>query len=94
MPEVESLRALVHGRVQGVLFRDYVRRRAKALALLGSVRNLPDGETVEVIAEGQRDKLEELLKQLEIGPRRALVERVEYEWGEATGRYADFHIVP
>ena len=50
------LSAIVHGRVQGVLFRDFTCRQAWALGLKGFVRNLPDG-TVEAVAEGPQDAL-------------------------------------
>ncbi|MDP6099952.1 MAG: acylphosphatase [Dehalococcoidia bacterium] len=80
MSDVEGIHAYIHGRVQGVLFRDFVKKAARPLSLTGFVRNLPDGETVEVVAEGERDKLEEFLRHLESGPKGANVELVEYEW--------------
>ena len=48
------LHAVVHGRVQGVNFRSFAASRARGLALSGTVRNLPDGRSVEVVAEGDR----------------------------------------
>ena len=92
MREARNLRAFVHGRVQGVSYRDFVCREARSLELHGYVRNLPDGETVEVVAEGERKKLEVLLKRLEGGPRRTRVERVEYEWYEPLGHFTEFGI--
>lgn len=56
----------------------------------GSVRNLPDGSTVEVIAEGRRVLLEEFLEELKIGPAHALVRGVEIEWGVAAGEFDGF----
>lgn len=94
MAEVESLRAFVHGHVQGVFFQDYVRKHAQALGLAGFVRNLPDGETVEVLAQGDKEKLNTLLKHLASGPRGARVERVEFEWVEDRRRFRQFLIVP
>jgi len=51
---------IVSGRVQGVCFRDHTRRFAQSLGLQGQVRNRPDG-TVEILAQGPSDKLENLV---------------------------------
>lgn len=67
------LEALVQGRVQGVFFRDFTRRHARRLGLVGRVRNLSGGSTVEVVAEGPRAALEELLTRLREGPPGAVV---------------------
>jgi acylphosphatase len=88
-----ALRAIVRGRVQGVGFRDFVWRRARFLGLVGYVRNLPDGRSVEVVAEGQRDDLEQLLEFLRSGPPAARVEQVDVEWGEASDRFQRFVIL-
>ncbi len=85
-----SLRALVRGRVQGVWFRAFAQRRARELGLTGFARNLSDGVTVEVVAEGARPALEALLAALRLGPPGAFVERVDASWGEATGAYEGF----
>ncbi|HXG42154.1 MAG TPA: acylphosphatase [Dehalococcoidia bacterium] len=87
-----SLRAIVRGRVQGVGFRDFVWRRARFLGVRGYVRNLPDGQSVEVVAEGEREALEQLLEYLREGPRAARVDAVEVEWAQPSGRYRDFAI--
>ena len=91
--ERSSLRALVRGRVQGVNFRQFVYTRARFLRLTGYVSNLDDGQTVEVVAEGQRADLEQLLEYLREGPRSARVGAIDVEWGEATGRWTDFGFV-
>ena len=83
--------AIVHGRVQGVFFRDFTRREAIALGLKGYVHNLPDG-TVEVIAEGPRETLEQLLNKVKIGPSSARVDRVEVQWAEPTGEFQRFEV--
>ena len=85
-----SLRALVRGRVQGVGFRVFVQRRARELGLKGFVRNLSDGVTVEVMAEGQRAALDALLSALHLGPPGAHVERVDVSWGEPSGAHEGF----
>ena len=91
-PELVSLHAIVHGRVQGVFFRAFVRRHAANLGLTGYVRNLPDGSSVEVWAEGKREKLEKLLHHLHQGPTGAWVEKVEARWGEYSGDYPSFGV--
>lgn len=89
--DLSCLHAVVHGWVQGVFFRAFVRGRACGLGLAGWVRNLPEG-TVEVYAEGPRASLERLLEHLGVGPRGARVERVETEWGQARGELSRFKI--
>ena len=87
-----TLEAVVYGHVQGVFFRAFVSRRATELGLTGYVRNLPDGEAVEVQAEGERNKLEQLIGHLRIGPPAAMVKRVAANWSEYTGSYSGFRI--
>jgi acylphosphatase len=89
--KVSRLRATVHGRVQGVAFRHHTQRRAAALGLGGHVQNLWDGN-VEVVAEGRRPALEELLLFLRVGPRGALVTQVDVEWSPPTGVFVQFEV--
>ena len=91
MTDLASLYAVVYGYVQGVFFRAFVARQAKELGLTGFVHNLPDG-AVEVNAEGERNKLEELIKYLKVGPPAAKVERVVTRWSEHSGSYSGFNI--
>ena len=92
MPDRPShaLRAVVRGRVQGVGFRDYVETCALELGLIGYVRNLADGRSVEVIAEGPRHDLERLADDLRRGPSSAHVTAVESDWRTPSGAYAGF----
>ncbi len=85
------LHARVRGRVQGVGFRFFVLEQANTLGLFGWVRNLPD-RRVEVVAEGERAILEQLLTELRRGPRGAYVDRVDVEWMEPTGEFEAFRI--
>jgi acylphosphatase len=85
-----ALRAFVHGRVQGVGFRAFVQQRAREVGIRGFVRNLSDGVSVEVVAEGSFASLDALLASLRIGPSGSYVEKVDASWGEATGRYQGF----
>lgn len=91
-PSAERLHAIVHGRVQGVNFRYYTTLTAQALALDGWVANRPDG-TVEVVAEGPRPALEQLLAFLHQGPSHADVERVDAEWRTATNEFSRFQVL-
>jgi acylphosphatase len=85
------LHAWVEGRVQGVGFRYFVVENASALGLAGWVRNTFSGQ-VEVIAEGPRSALEQLLALLKRGPRAAFVTEVRQEWGPASGEFAYFAV--
>jgi len=92
MADMAHLSATVYGRVQGVLFRYFVRNEATELGLTGYVRNLAGGDAVEVQAEGERRQLNKLLGQLKVGPPGARVERVEVKWTEYSGRFDDFSV--
>jgi len=81
----------VSGRVQGVFFRDHTQRWASSLRLTGWVRNLRDGR-VEALAEGDKEKIEDLIKRLEDGPPMAYVEDLEVNWEEYKGEFSDFRI--
>lgn len=89
MADSACLQANVSGRVQGVFFRAFVIRRARELGLTGYAGNLPDG-TVEVRAEGERQKLEQLVGYLREGPPAARVDKVAITWSEYTGNYSGF----
>ena len=92
-PTVEaSLRVVVRGRVQGVGYRDFVYMRARFLGLRGYVRNLPDMCSVEVVAEGDRAGLEQLLDYLREGSRGARVDGLDVTWGEPTRRHTTFGV--
>jgi acylphosphatase len=69
-------RVVVHGRVQGVFFRDTARRMAQSRGLGGWVRNAPDG-SVEAVFEGDAEAVDSMVRWCGQGPRGAVVERVE-----------------
>ncbi len=92
MTELASFQVTVYGHVQGVFFRAFVSRQARALGLTGYVCNLPGGGVVEVKAEGERGKLASLVEHLKAGPPAARVDRVEVEWAEYSGGYSGFAI--
>jgi DNA ligase D-like protein (predicted 3'-phosphoesterase) len=91
MPGVEvqasgtrAIRAVVHGMVQGVGFREAARRHAGRLGVLGWVRNAEDG-TVVAHAEGPAASVEEFAAFLHAGPRGAHVERVQLAQASVEG---------
>jgi acylphosphatase len=81
--------AWVHGRVQGVGFRWWVRARALELGLVGWAANLEDGR-VEVVAEGPRGSCEELLEALKSSETPGRVAGVTERWGHARGGLSSF----
>jgi acylphosphatase len=82
---------IVSGLVQGVGYRYFVQRYAAKLGLAGYARNLVTGE-VEVETQGERGMIEELIKQLKIGPRAASVDRVAVDWLEVDPQMKDFYV--
>lgn len=78
-----STRFLVSGLVQGVGFRWFVARHARALGLTGYARNLPNG-SVEVVVSGPDNVLPELERLLRAGPASAQVDDVERSSGPVT----------
>jgi acylphosphatase len=77
-------RVIVHGRVQGVFFRDSARQRAQSRGVSGWVRNNPDG-TLEAVFEGGSDDVDAMVRFCQQGPRGASVERVEVVEEEPEG---------
>jgi acylphosphatase len=93
MDELSSIKATVHGRVQGVFFRASTRKVARELELSGTVRNLPGSGGVEVNAEGKKKQIDKLIEYLKTGPPGARVENVEVERLEYTGNYTGFNVI-
>ena len=87
----ERLEAVIHGRVQGVGFRVFVRREARRLGLAGWVANEASSR-VRCVAEGSRDQLEALARALNDGPPGAWVDRVDEAWHPATGEFDGFDV--
>jgi acylphosphatase len=69
-------RVTVHGRVQGVFFRDSLRQRARSHGVAGWACNRSDG-AVEAVFEGRPEDVERLVEFARTGPRQAEVEDVE-----------------
>jgi acylphosphatase len=88
----KEIRAIIRGRVQMVMYRDFAQRKAIGLALTGTVKNLADG-TVEVVAQGEEKDLEAYIKKLNRGSLFSHVESVEAEWRELSQGLESFKIV-
>lgn len=91
---MKEIECLISGRVTGVLFRDFVRRKALSLSLAGTVKNQTDGR-VRVIAQGNESTLRQLISYLEQGSFWSKVEKVEVAWREpvAAEKLSDFRIL-
>lgn len=83
---------IVTGQVQGVFFRASALERAQSLNLTGWVKNLPDG-SVELLVEGSRYALEDLVTWCKNGPPEAEVEDVIVRWLRHEGEFRTFMIV-
>lgn len=86
-----TVHAFVTGFVQGVGYRQFVRKQAEKLGLTGWVQNLPDGR-VEFVAQGGKDKLEALISTCRQGPFLAEVKDIEAIWQEDIEPLTGFQI--
>ena len=82
---------IVNGFVQGVGFRYFVYRNAKAFGLKGYTQNLFTGEVLTVV-EGSRAMIEELSNKIKIGPMNASVKNHKIIWQEYKNEFNDFGI--
>lgn len=89
---MQEIHCVVKGRVQMVMYRDFVKRGARSLGLTGWVKNLSDG-TVEIVARGEKEKLEQLVARMKKGPLLSKVEDVRVEWREPSQHFDSFDIV-
>lgn len=87
--QIKTLHLVMHGRVQGVWYRDSMRREAEKLGVNGWVRNRSDG-TVEAMVQGGAVAVDALLHWARRGPPLAEVSRVEVE--EGGGSYSGFEM--
>lgn len=88
---MQEIHSIVKGRVQMVMYRDFVKRGARSLGLTGWVRNLSDG-TVEIVAQGATDALEKLVIRMKKGSFLSRVDGVETEWRHPRETYTVFTI--
>ena len=88
---MKRVHVIVRGRVQGVYFRASARDRARQLSLRGWVRNCADG-SVEILAEGEKARLEQFVAWCHGGPPGAVVADLDVEWQETSGEFTGFVI--
>ena len=85
------VRAIIHGRVQGVFFRMETRKAAQRIGVFGWVKNKEDG-TVEALFEGEKERVDSVLEWCRKGPPLSEVEKVSLSREEFTGNYNSFDI--
>ena len=88
----KRLECQVFGRVQMVMFRDFVKRYARALGITGTVKNNIDG-SVSIVAEGEESVLRELLARANRGSIFARVDCVKEKWSAPLGEFKSFDIL-
>ncbi len=86
----KTLRLLIHGRVQGVFFRESMRVEADRLSVAGWVRNLGDG-SVEAAVQGEPAAVDAIVRWAHRGPPMASVERVVIEVSQ--GEFDGFQVL-
>lgn len=86
-----TVHVIVSGKVQGVFFRDYTRRRAMELGLSGWVRNLSDG-SVEVLVDGRKKDVDAMISWFQDGSPLSLVTSVIADEIFPTEKYKGFTI--
>jgi acylphosphatase len=87
----ERQRIIIHGKVQGVGFRLWLRNVANTLALAGSCRQLDDG-TCEAIVQGERSLVKQFVVACKRGPSEATVERIETQPMPVDPRLGGFYV--
>ncbi len=88
----KRIECIISGRVQMVMYRDYVQRKGRSLGLVGTVQNLDNGQ-VKATAQGEKKILQEFIKKIRTGPIMAKVESVEIEWSDELEDLYGFSII-
>ena len=83
---------VISGRVHGVFFRDFVKKKSLALRISGQVRNLDNG-TVEVIAEGSEGSVNKLIEYCKKGPLLARVNNIKINFEKQKKEFNGFNIM-
>ena len=89
--EDKRVHLVIEGTVQGVFYRASARDKADSLGLTGYVMNLPDG-SVEAVAEGKTDSIDEFIAWCRTGPPNARVSDVKITFSSFIGEFPNFHI--
>ena len=82
---------IISGKVQGVFYRASCQEVAQGLGLAGWARNLSTGQ-VEVLVQGEKEKIEKLIEWCKKGPPEARVNEVKTEWQDLSGKISNFTI--
>ena len=88
----KAVRFTLSGTVQWVFFRQFCKEKADKLGLKGYLRNLEDGN-IEVMVEGEMDKINEMYKVLKQGPPHSQIRNIKLENRKWSGEFKDFSIV-
>lgn len=94
MPQANEkvrVHAQVRGYVQNVGFRAFVEFNAHQIGIVGWVRNV-GYDTVEAVAEGEREKVERFVEAMKTGPRSSRVDEVKVDWESPTGDFREFSV--
>jgi acylphosphatase len=89
--EIVRVHVWVQGLVQNVGFRAYVEYSARQLGVTGGVRNV-GYDTVEAVAEGERENVDRFVEAMKAGPRASRVNESKVEWENASGEFAEFGV--
>jgi acylphosphatase len=92
-PATDLVRAhvWVTGRVQGVGFRAHVEHYGRQIGVTGWVRNV-GYDTVEIVAEGEREKVDAFVQMVKQGPVGSRVDESRIEWENPTGEFREFGV--
>ena len=82
----------VRGNVQGIFFRQKTKELAKKLNITGYAKNESD-RSVVIVAEGELEKLYELLTWVRKGPKDSQVEMCTEKWKTATEEFLNFRVL-
>lgn len=88
----KAAKFIIQGSVQGVFFRQFIKEKAEAMELKGFTRNLTDGN-VEIIVEGEGERIEIFGNLLKQGPEHANIRNLQFEERKWTGEFKDFKIL-
>ncbi len=89
--EITRVHIWVKGRVQGVGFRAHVEYHALQIGVLGWVRNI-GWDTVETVAEGTSEQIDQFIEMVKTGPRAARVDEARVEYETTTGQLEGFTV--
>ena len=87
----EEIEAIIRGKVQQVMYRDFVQKTAVELGATGFIENAHDG-SVRVVAHGTPDMLKRLIDTLHVGSVLSRVSDVAVTWRTPDRHYAEFSV--